>query len=97
MKRHRPITLINARVDIGQMKSDIKEHSEFQARRAGSILECKSDGYYDTEKCRKDFKKASDIVRKNYKGNRGCVFITHNAPIQIHKKSKNLKINIFSI
>ena len=42
-----------------EIKEEIKKHEEERARRAGAILDVSSDGYYNAEKCIKDFEKAS--------------------------------------
>ena len=42
------------------------EKGECRARRAGSILDVSSDGYYNTNRCKEDFLKAVQIVKANY-------------------------------
>ena len=41
------------------VKDEIKRRGEERTRRAGSILDVSSDGYYNSQKCVADFEKVS--------------------------------------
>ena len=42
-----------------EVKNEIKKQGEDRTRRAGVILDVSTDGYYNSEKCVKDFEKVS--------------------------------------
>ena len=62
-------------------QTEISRRGEETARRAGSILDVSTDGYYNTKKCIADFEKASDIIAVNYNGKYTPVFLTDHSPI----------------
>ena len=45
-----------------EVAAQIKELGEERARRAGAVLDVSSDGYYTSEKCRKDFNKVCLLI-----------------------------------
>ena len=64
------------------VKADIKKMGEECARRAGSILDVSTDGYYNARKCTTDFEKVSRILLVSLPSStfyicmKGCSFIT---------------------
>ena len=62
---------------------EIKLKGEYQARRAGAILQSKRDGYYNRNLCLQDFVKACKIIEANHDGRYKPVFITDNSPIHL--------------
>ena len=56
------------------------EKGECRARRAGSILDVTSDGYYNAKLCKEDFVKAVKICQANYPG-KTPVVSTDRSPI----------------
>ena len=63
----------------GPNKHLFEQKSELRQRKAGSILNIKTDGYYEHKQLNKDFEKCHEIVKM--KTGLNCAFITDNSPI----------------
>ena len=75
-----------------QVKAEIADRGEFQARKAGAILDIASDRWYVSERCRKDFEKAGQIVRKNSNGRLKSLIMTDWSPIHRNKGEDSLNV-----
>jgi hypothetical protein len=78
--------------DEPEIQAEIASRGEFQAKRAGAILDITTDRWYTTERCRADFKKAHDIVQKNSGGRLNCLIITDWSPIHRNKGEDALNV-----
>jgi hypothetical protein len=68
-----------------EVAQKIRSRGEFQARRAGSILDIASDRYYNTERCRRDFADCAKMVDKNSGGRLKALIFTDCSPIHRNK------------
>ena len=62
--------------------------SDFQIRKSGTMLNVKTDGYYENKCCSKDFKKCHEVVK--IKTGLNCVFITDHSPIHNYMAEDSL-------
>jgi hypothetical protein len=68
-----------------EMQAKIAATSEEAARRAGSVFNVSTEGYYNSEKFLEDVDKACDIVDLNSGGERKPIFLMDNSPIHCKK------------